>query len=642
VRIVQTSCLTALAEQLCTAGDLSDAASTIGQARGLLNRSDMAQGAIGSRVNYQAARISLQSGDVRSGGQALAAALTYQKASSDRLFQIALVDKLYMGGDLSDRIADLLYTDVLREPIRTDWVVDPLDTLAVGLSAHPLPYEHWFELALKRKEHEKALNIGDRIRRHRYFATQALGGRMMALRWVLAAPKEVLSDEAILQRQDLLVKYPKFGELAAKAAEIETQLEALPLVPEDEAEKEQQASLLAELGKISAAQEAILQLIALERVPSEFAFPPLRDTKELQQQLPVGTLVFYYLATSQNVHAFAMTRQRYGYFTVAQPGKVKTDVGEMLKSLGHYDRTQPVDAANLRDEAWRTPADRLLGQLTNQTKPEEWANYKELVIVPDGVLWYLPFEALPVKAGETTNPLLSLLPIRYAPTLSLAIPDQRELVAGVAPGAVVLTEEPPVTSSIFGATFDSLVVMSEVEEGKSPFGWSPLVLDGGKPGSTLADWGLLPWAGVEQVVLPGFHTPAEYGLKRGGAGDEVFLALCGLMASGSRTVLLSRWRVGGQTTANLMGEFVQELPHEPAAAAWRRSVQLSFANLIDPEAEGRLKTGPAADGLKADHPFFWSGYLLADTGLAPAKEAKAEAAPAADPPTKPVADAAAR
>jgi hypothetical protein len=384
----------------------------------------------------------------------------------------------------------------------------------------------------------------------------------------------------------------------------------------------------------------------------------------------VGTLVFYFLATSQNVHAFAMTRQRYGYFTVAQPGKVKTDVGEMLKSLGHYDRTQPVDAANLRDEAWRTPADRLLGQLTNQTKPEEWANYKELVIVPDGVLWYLPFEALPVKAGETTNPLLSLLPIRYAPTLSLAIPDkrglrpaprtaivggkllprdtdeaaiaQREHVAGVAPGAVVLTEEPPVTSSIFGATFDSLVVMSEVEEGKSPFGWSPLVLDGGKPGSTLADWGLLPWAGVEQVVLPGFHTPAEYGLKRGGAGDEVFLALCGLMASGSRTVLLSRWRVGGQTTANLMGEFVQELPHEPAAAAWRRSVQLSFANLIDPEAEGRLKTGPAADGLKADHPFFWSGYLLADTGLAPAKEAKAEAAPAADPPAKPVADAAAR
>ena len=670
VRMVQASCLTALAEQLCTAGDLTDAAATIGQARGLLNRRDMALGAIGSRANYQAARISLQSGDVRAGGQSLAAALTYQKAASTRLFQIALVDKLYTGGDVTERIADLLFTEVLREPIRTDWIVDPLDTLAIGLAAHPLPYEHWFELAIKRKEHEKALNIGDRIRRHRYFATQALGGRMLALRWVLAAPKEVLSDEAILQRQDLLVKYPKFGELAAAAAEIRTQLEALPLAPEDDAEKKQQASLLAELGKVSAAQEAILQLIALERVPSEFAFPPLRDTKELQQQLPEGTLVFYYLATSQNVHAFAMSRQRYGYFTVAQPGKVKTGVGEMLKSLGHYDRTQPVDAADLREETWRASAERLLGELTNQTKPAEWASYKELVIVPDAVLWYLPFEALPVKVGEGTAPLLSLLPIRYAPTLSLAIPDkrglrpvprtvivggkllprdtdeaaaaQRDHVAGAAAGAAVLTGEPPATSNIFGATFDRLVVMSDLEEGKTPFGWSPLVLDAGKPGSTLADWSLLPWGGVEQVVLPGFHTPAEYGLKRGGTGDEVFLALCGLMASGNRTVLLSRWRVGGQTTANLMGEFVQELPHEPAAAAWRRSVQLSFANLIDPDAEGRLKSGPAADGLKADHPFFWSGYLLADTGLTPAKDTKPEPAPAAEPAAKAAAEAAAR
>ena len=89
---------------------------------------------------------------------------------------------------------------------------------------------------------------------------------------------------------------------------------------------------------------------------------------------------------------------------------------------------------------------------------------------------------------------------------------------------------------------------------KLPFGWSPLALDAGKPGSTLSDWGLLPWAGVEQVVLPGFHTPAEYGLKKGGTGDEIFLTLCGLMSSGSRTVLLSRWRVGGESTSPLLSQ----------------------------------------------------------------------------------------
>jgi CHAT domain-containing protein len=674
VPMVQTSILAALAEQLCSAGDLSDAASTIGQARGNLNRRDMALGAIGSRVNYQASRIALQSGDVRTGGSALATALTYQKGSSKRLFQIALADRLFTTGEVTERVADLLFTEVLREPLRTDWVLDPLDTLSIGLSAHPQPYEHWFELSLARKEQDKALNIGDRIRRHRYYATQPLGGRLLALRWVLEAPKEVLSDEALLQRQDLLVKYPKFAELSQQAKAVRDQLQALPLAPTEEADTKQQAALLAELGKLSAAQESILQVIALERVPSEFAFPPLRDTKDVQKQIPEGTLVFYYLATSRNVHAFAISNQRYGYFTVAQPAKVRADIGELLKSMGHHDRTQPLDAGDLKDEAWKTPADRLLGQLTNQTKPEEWAKYKELVIVPDSVLWYLPFEALPVKVGEATRPLISQVAIRYAPTLSLAMPDKRGLrpvprtaivsgkllpretdqaaaqerdqVAEAVPGAVILSEQPPATSSIFGATFDRLVVLADMEDpDRLPFGWSPLKLDAGKPGSTLSDWGLLPWAGVEQVVLPGFHTPAEYGLKKGGTGDEIFLSVCGLMASGSRTVLLSRWRVGGQSTANLMREFVQELPHEPAAAAWRRSVQLCSENLLDPAAEGRLK-GSGTDGLKADHPFFWSGYLLVDTGLTPPKDAAAApvaAAPvaAAVAPAKPAAPAAA-
>jgi hypothetical protein len=48
------------------------------------------------------------------------------------------------------------------------------------------------------------------------------------------------------------------------------------------------------------------------------------------------------------------------------------------------------------------------------------------------------------------------------------------------------------------------------------------------------------------------------------------------------------------------------------------------------------------DGLKADHPFFWSGYLLADTGLVPPEEdaapaPPAAAAPAAKPPVAEVA-----
>ena len=61
----------------------------------------------------------------------------------------------------------------------------------------------------------------------------------------------------------------------------------------------------------------------------------------------------------------------------------------------------------------------------------------------------------------------------------------------------------------------------------------------------------LPWGAPEQVILPGFHTRASSSLKQGGDGDELFLASCALLASGTRTALLSSWRTGGQTSFEL-------------------------------------------------------------------------------------------
>ena len=100
-------------------------------------------------------------------------------------------------------------------------------------------------------------------------------------------------------------------------------------------------------------------------------------------------------------------------------------------------------------------------------------------------------------------------------------------------------------------------------------------------------------------------------------GEEVFLAVCGLMATGTRTILLSRWRVGGEIPTVLVREFAGELPRESASQAWQRAVDLARVEELDPSMEPRMK-GSAKDGLvSADHPFFWSGYLLVDTGAEP-------------------------
>ena len=143
----------------------------------------------------------------------------------------------------------------------------------------------------------------------------------------------------------------------------------------------------------------------------------------------------------------------------------------------------------------------------------------------------------------------------------------------------------------------------------------------------------MPRRGPDEVILPGYHTACESPLKKIDAtrrsghvaaadtlepGNEIFLSLCGMMSTGTRTILLSRWRSGGQTSLDLVREFTQELPHTTPADAWQRAVQVvsnsplnERGRTADQEVQRRL---PTATRKRATHPFFWAGYLLVDSG----------------------------
>jgi hypothetical protein len=107
-----------------------------------------------------------------------------------------------------------------------------------------------------------------------------------------------------------------------------------------------------------------------------------------------------------------------------------------------------------------------------------------------------------------------------------------------------------------------------------------------------------------------------------------------MMAGGARTILLTRWRTGGRTNLELVREFTQELSQVPAAEAWSRARLLAREAPLDAENEPRLRGLEQEDELAtANHPFFWAGYLLVDTGPpAGVAEEDAEATPASDPP----------
>jgi len=438
----------------------------------------------------------------------------------------------------------------------------------------------------------------------------------------------------------LLLKFPKYEAASRRVAELKQKLTELPT------DAEERGTLLAEMTKLSLVQEAMLREIALRREPAECLFPPLRDTKEVQANLPAGTLVLAYISTTRQLHAFAMTKEQLGHWVPDSPGKIKTDLQELYKTWGLHDRTQPVPTNDLKDESWQPIAAKIAGPLTNQMKISDWEKYQELVLIPDKLLWFVPFEALPA-GKDAKEPLLAKLAVRYVPTLGLAIPDQRTerrdprlaVVVGK-PNArdtaaelkqlvdnSVPTQSPferwdltlPAPSHIAAQVCDRLLVLADTDDtDKGPYDWAPLVIDRNKQGSRLDDWFALPWGGPLEVAFPSYRTAADSGLRKGGTGDEIFLSLCGLMSTGSRTALLSRWRLGGRSTSELMREYHQELGHVAAAQSWRRSVKLLWEAGLTVADEPRIR-GTPTEQISSQHPVFWSGYLLGDTGSLPAE-----------------------
>jgi len=613
-------------------------------ARRTMLRHAMAAGALGGRYQYLLAYVNYISGKMSDGDAAFAQAMAYYQKSSIWLFHILMTDKI--AGRLTEHAANELYEEVLREPRPADWVWQPAETFAVITSPAIAPWEHWFELAVRRDNPEAALDIADRVRRKQFFAAMPIGGRLLALRWVLEAPKEALNDTALQQRQSLLQKYPRLAELSDQSKAVHERLASESAIPSDAEATQRQQQLLNELAKISSQQEALLRPLALSREPCEFVFPPLRSSKEILKLLPEKQAALVFFSTSRDAYGFLLApgKSTTGW-RISAGSRFRTGIASLLKELGNFDGNGALNQKNIDDKAWKTSA-RTLFQMVFNLKSDSDDNpledFEEIVIVPHGLLWYLPFEALQVGPSDKAEPLISKVRMRYAPLLSLVVPDQRlltpsadtviiagklhpqeaddapahfsEQLAADIPGVQRLVK-PTAPTPLLATLCDRLLVYTDIDATRvGPFGWQPMPVDEESVDGSVAAWMTLPWGAPQQIILPGFHTRAESSLKKGANGDEIFLTVCGLMASGSRSVLVSRWRVGGGSTQTLIREYLQELPHQSPASAWQRAVLILRNQELDVQEEPRLNRASFREAIKGDYPFFWGGYMLVDPG----------------------------
>ncbi len=653
---LEVSLLLCQAENLAVLGQTKEAAVSLELARRTIGRRQMGAGRIGCRLNYLNALVLFQQKNLVEGDAALATAMNYlRQGGSHWLFHVGLADRLYTTDEIAPRTAMQLYAQVLRDPRPEDWAVEPMEAMAVLLSPHSGSFERWFDVALnERREPERALEITDRTRRHRFFSSLAYGGRLQSLRWILEGPMKSLDRQSQLLRQDLLGRYPAYEELSQQAEATRRRLQAMPLVADDSTALRQQSRELDQLASISLRQEALLREMAVRREGAGLVFPPLRSVKEIQQALAPGHAVLSFFVTGRRWYGFLLNREKYAHWSIGSTKTLSKEVAQLLREMGHFQQNHELTLKELSDPQWKQSARDVLQSILKGSRVDLSQPFEELAIVPDGLFWYVPFGALQLSSGGQLEPLIGRFRIRYAPTLSLAVPTGRgrnasgntvvvtgklfprqhesvsqaafDRLAEVIPDCVALKSPLPGPSSVYASLFDRLIVLDDLNlSGSGPYDFSPVPLDRGKPGSRLADWFRLPWQGPREVILPGFHTAAENSLKRidrTAPGSEIFLTVCGLMSSGTETLLLSRWRTGGQTSFDLVREFAQELPHTSPADAWQRSVLLTSSSRLNLDAEPRIKRATTDDAPKAEHPFFWSGYLLIDSGTLPPQEAE--------------------
>ena len=320
-RHLYVSLLTLAAEDNLILGQTQQAAALLDEARNSMGNRMMAFSRLSARRLFLQATALFQARKPADGDVVLAKALQFMRNSSLRLFQIQKADEFFSGGGKEGlgaaREAVDIFKEVLRDPQPGDWLNDPMESLAMLYVPHEVPYEHWFLAALARKDQDLAMEVTDRARRHRFLSTLTLGGRLESLRWVLEASSEMLPQQAVLQRQDLLVRYPAYKDLHDEAIALRRELAALPLASDDAEKAKKQSRVVEELARVGQKQEAVLREIALRREPALLAFPPLRTTDEIKKSLPPGHALLVFFATSENLYAFLLNREKYANWQVA-------------------------------------------------------------------------------------------------------------------------------------------------------------------------------------------------------------------------------------------------------------------------------------------------------------------------------------
>lgn len=620
-RLATLHCLIAGADASITAGDIDSAANMLAQAKSLSTRRDVLLPRMEAYGAYVAARLAAARGASIGLGKvtALDEALTQMSAftlnhrsrkrpliSMPRIYQLGLI-RQSIGGSMGGNTSDKLLRAYCDDPPGDVWRRDAVDALACVMVDRSLAHAARINLAASGGYGDKLLQAADLMLAARFNQSLPLGGRIAQVRTIARTDDQLLD--------------PPIAEFRNKAGPGLKQVKADALA----------------MGEPNAIQveslEAKACAVALSRLHLPLAMPTTLNEKQPVASLPKRTGLLTFTVVGNQLYATLAADGKVNMWTIAGSGRLPNEISRLLKAIGVGKRGNRLP----EDESWKELAVTLRKHLLPDDTTITTDRFDELIIVPDGPLWYLPFDILPL--ADVDSPLIAdRILVRYAATPGLALkpvamppisrsigvsadlffspldPDLNkatvDTVVGVLNDPVRLPDTVDKPTGLLGNLLGHLVVAApRIPNSQNQLLMSVAPYDQASPYSTLAAWMRFPAEVPRSVVLIGFRTSIEVGKM--GTGNELFQTVCALNAAGVRSILISRWAVGGESSAIVLRELLQELPFTGMNQSWSRARMLLRRSELDPEAEPLLtQADHDRDGVTGNEPLFWASYMI--------------------------------
>lgn len=555
------------------------------------------------------------------------------------VFQTQMALDLLASGDLTRQAAEAALKQLMAEPSPIAWQLQPLQTLARITTASMPALERLLELAASRQaDNGEIFQLMDQLQRRRLYEALPLGGRLFSWRNALMSDPAELSPA---NRQFVAEASRANPRIAVSLTEMKAaagQLQQFPMPLDDRKLSANAKKQFVQLTKAAGQFENYAAALSVMHIPMQRFIPGSNSLAGVQSELADDDLLISFAATASQLFGIAIKKDQAHVWQV----KFGSDIPDTLKLLTNQIglrrlQGKPLPLSVVSAAApWRETALGLSKRILSDTARDWMRAADRLVIAPHSMLWYVPFELLPSEDAAGSLPLVAQHPITYIPVASsigLAAATRKPMrqtvgvianffsldrtanaaaaaeVASAIPGTATIELAQKITfpSDLWLRLRADQVWLANLAPSQ---GWDTVLVPlGATRQSTLGSWLEAPHRGPEQLLAPGVQTAMQTDAL--GNGNDVFLPVCGALLSGTKTAVISRWSVGGLSTANLLKRYLEESQTETSSQALRRATVALWAEQFLISDEPSLSpAGNEADMFcPGTHPVMWSGYM---------------------------------